>query len=599
MTNRIVCPFIAAALCLLLILELLASNAHAKLVHPIEDERVPATGTYTFLEELRHEIKNVKQTFQAGTPLYLHRDAVEQCPLPSRLGISEFSDYGPRPVKWFQSKYLRSPGHIDVTNISRFAYLDAYGARFFNGELQIVTDDEFLTVEGDYVRELSMYYESASFGMGLGDSAALAPPLPVRLITIAEFEEEVNDESKGCYCDFLVSEGLNVVLGMVYYPQYGHSIYNGFSNFMANMWRNGIAPIQKPESVQSAVGQPYEQEDPNLQVILWTHLLRNTTTFADEVPHKFYTIMWHEAFDELFKIVVNNIGKWEDVINAALGPGRKICFKEIMVGARPDLDHLNLTIPVEMWDRFSRTLISYAFEQEIGYFLDKPDFDCRWDVISPDDLIYFDTIGLPRIKRASLPSPPAHSYSQLFSSDCSVTIVIREDEGNPPKRGIQNVEELVQVARDMGCRVNTVRFQAMILLDQIEEVRWNTTLLVGSDGTGLLNALHMRPCTSVLRVEMWRKPGIIARLGPARWTDYRPSFEDTAFINASDPIAIYLKSLQAQGHNMETVSLQHTPFDNHKVESFLRDGQVAYVRIDEFRKVVAASRLRIRQSDCD
>jgi hypothetical protein len=581
------------------ITHLFTRGVEAKLVFPIEDERIPATGTITFLEEIRSQIINVKQTSQIGTPLFLHTESVEDCPYPSRLGISEFSDYGPRPVKDFQSRYIRSPGHADVTDVARFAYLDAYGARYFNGELQIVTNDEFHTVDDEYIRELSMYYESASYGMGLGDSAALAPPLRVRLMPVAEFQQEINDESKGCFCNMLISEGLNVVMGMVYYPQYGHSIYNGFSNFMANMWRNGFAPLKEPTHVEVPVGQPYQAQSADEEITFWSHLLRNTTSFADGVPYDFYSIMWHEAFDELVKIVAGRVHKWEDLLAAATGgPRPKICFKRIMVGARPDLDHLNSSVPDEMWDRFSRTLISYAFEQEIGHYLGKPNFDCRWDVISAADLMYFDTISLPRIKRSSMPDPPTHTYSQLYKSDCSVTIIVRENEGDTPKRGIRNVQELLQAARDMGCRAQTVRFQNMIILDQIEEVRWNTTLLVGSDGTGLLNALHMRPCSSVLRIEMWRKPGLIARLGPVKWIDYRPVYSDTIFVNVSDPIAIYLKSLEEQGHDMETVPLAHTPFENHEMEGFLRDGQAAYVRVDEFRSVVDASRLRIRQNDC-
>ena len=548
------------------------------IVTDIDDVITPASGTYTFLEELRSEIRHVIRTTQFYEPVQLFKYDNDPCNYPERIGLEEFSDWGPNPVNWFRSKYIRSPAHKDVDGIAHFSFLDAYGARLVNGELQVVVNADpeapvgFITFDGKTTESLSMYYEPASFGAGLGDSAALAPPLRLRAMSVKEFLAEA--QGGECFCDQVLDGEVYAVLGLLYYPQYGHSLYNGFSNFLATLWRKGLGTPRKDGS----------------RVVLLHHLLRNTTSFAPGVEHMYYSIQWHDWIDNLFKGLVDATYSWSNEILqvSELNPTAKICFRRILVGAAPDLDHLNDTATSHLWDTFSRTLISLSFSTDFAHFLGRP-FDAKVEVIAKDDLLRFDPVQ--RRGGTIADSPPPHQASDLYPKDCAVTFIVRDN--GYARRDIANIEELSTAAVAAGCAVQCVRMHELSLRDQIEVVRWNTSLLVATDGTGLLNAVHMRPCSTVLRVLMWRKAALVARLGPVQWLDFRPSFNESRFIAPHERIASYLLKQAAQGMDMDSIDLTNTPFPGHDLENFLRNDQTTFVNVHEFLKVVELSRKRI------
>jgi len=546
------------------------SLLEALIVENICPIRSPATGTITFLEEIRQDLTDVHWSIQEGEPMAwdvaVPSSSLSSCPHPATLGLQEFSDFGPHPTSWHKSKYIRCSGHTDVTNHAHFAFLDTYGARLVDNVLEVVVADPgFRVKSGSTTSTLSMYYEASSYGLGLNDSAGLAPPLHVKAVSPSEMRNVVRREehSGGCYCDILLPERVYMALGLIYYPQYGHTIFNGLSNLMATMWRKQLRAGSGAGVGENVVFSPY--------------LRRNTTSSAEDVPHTQYMIQWHDMYDELFGALVDEIVPWERILDASM-KGVKVCFNRLLVGALPHMDHLNVTVPDHMWDRFSRWLISFLFKNEITGYLGK-EFNPRIETISQEQLMNFN------------PFQP-HSRGK---SDCSVTFVVRRIRSNSEEaiferesRDIANLAALVTEAEDMGCSVQTLLLQHMNMKDQVAQVRWNTTLLVGADGTGLLNAVHMNECSTVLRVEMWRKPGIVARLGPARWVDYRPTLSETVWFNSSHPIAQYLNSVHPM-ERLETMSLGESPFPDHEVEYFLREYQATTVNVTEFRSVVDSS----------
>jgi hypothetical protein len=59
-------------------------------------------------------------------------------------------------------------------------------------------------------------------------------------------------------------------------------------------------------------------------------------------------------------------------------------------------------------------------------------------------------------------------------------------------RGTRNINELEAVAREYGCTTQVLFLHNMPISEQIAQLRYNTSLLVGADGTGLLNAVCQR-----------------------------------------------------------------------------------------------------------
>jgi hypothetical protein len=117
---------------------------------------------------------------------------------------------------------------------------------------------------------------------------------------------------------------------------------------------------------------------------------------------------------------------------------------------------------------------------------------------------------------------------------------------------------LEALARAHGCTTQVLLLHKMSVSDQIAQLRYNTSLLVGADGTGLLNAVSlefiggrtdfylfdqkkvgliemtvlllqvwMHECASVLRVNLWRKRGIVNKLAQGPWFEFHPSHNET------------------------------------------------------------------------
>ncbi len=78
-------------------------------------------------------------------------------------------------------------------------------------------------------------------------------------------------------------------------------------------------------------------------------------------------------------------------------------------------------------------------------------------------------------------------------TDCVVTFIVRASYPSDElhSRNITNVDDLAAIARSAHCTVYTLLLQDLSLHQQIIAMR-RTTLLVGADGTGLLNRYEMK-----------------------------------------------------------------------------------------------------------
>ena len=54
-----------------------------------------------------------------------------------------------------------------------------------------------------------------------------------------------------------------------------------------------------------------------------------------------------------------------------------------------------------------------------------------------------------------------------------------------------------------GCEIDKIHLEKLTVKEQAHEMQYKTSILIGLDGTGLLNALYMRPCSAVIRLFPW------------------------------------------------------------------------------------------------
>ena len=131
------------------------------------------------------------------------------------------------------------------------------------GSLGFETQDNNGVLESN----ITMYYESSSYGLGLNDSWSLAPPLRVHairspldkllvdeenLMTMIELNNTIFMASSGddavittphvpCQCNH-INSGVHILVGAVNYPYYGHVLTNTLSNLFALLYLKRIDP---------------------------------------------------------------------------------------------------------------------------------------------------------------------------------------------------------------------------------------------------------------------------------------------------------------------------------------------------------------------
>ena len=570
-----------------------------------------ATGHREFIEEYRHDLQHPDYTPHTHTLTHsLHNTLAEYPQPPGCLpslpqGLVEFSDFGPMNNLPYRDVYAVSPGHADVTGISHFGFLDAYGARLKGDELEVLVSSErdmecggdgvsecvsegvsegvsgrsegFLTKSGDRVTTLTMHYESSSMGYGRGDSGALAPPLRIRAVTKSDIVNELamiaSSDKGGCYCDLMVPTKVTYAMGLLYYPQYGHTLFNGLSNIVATLWRKNISYSDVEMSV---------------------NLYRNTSTRLNEWTPLTYRLSWRDMYNELFSFFSADITQWNFLLNHALLHNKTVCFNRILVGALPHLDLMNISAPQELYSKYSREIIANFYWQELQLIN-----GVSVDVTSPHDVT---SEVLNSFKPAQYPDYHSELSEDIYddSNDeawiastvtpyCAVTFVTRDVYN---ARSIVNVQELANFAESKGCAAKIISMENLTMKDQVGEVRWNTTLFVAVDGSALFNTLFMHKCSSVMYVEMWRRAMMYPKFEPAVWTGFIPKAADASFPNISDPIAQHLHDLisvytaAGKADELETLNLNILPFPNKEIEQFLRNRQSVRIPVKTFEHVL-------------
>ena len=132
-----------------------------------------------------------------------------------------------------------------------------------------------------------------------------------------------------------------------------------------------------------------------------------------------------------------------------------ICIQSISIGQTGTLDLYNYSTPANTWQRFSKFLLSILHV-------------------------------------------PQHALNH--NNICTVKIISRKNN-----RKILNEDELIIIGQNKlpYCRFEKIDFEIMSFNKQAWIMQHETTILLGLDGTGLLNAIYMRPCSAVIRILPW------------------------------------------------------------------------------------------------
>ena len=190
-----------------------------------------------------------------------------------------------------------------------------------------------------------------------------------------------------------------------------------------------------------------------------------------------------------------------------------ICFRNISIGHSMALDLFHMDSLASDWRRFANTMLTML----------------------------------------RVPLNP----SRVSSSQCNVILISRKN------RKIVNEIELVSAARETypDCSFSIVDFEHLSFASQASLMHHNTSILIGIDGSGLLNALYLRPCSVVVRVlpaggdlltlaerQDYRGKGrefenIAVKVG-AKWLSYSLMNFDASLIDRHHPISKQIEAMQ-------------------------------------------------------
>lgn len=275
-----------------------------------------------------------------------------------------------------------------------------------------------------------------------------------------------------------------------------------------------------------------------VDAVIYPMLYRNTSGGVPGVSATSYLLRYGELYEEMFSLLSENRVMLRDMLE--YNPSQRICFERVLVSAPPLLDLFNASVPPRMWSEFARNISTLV----------TPAYELRREVY-------------------------------LAQKACKVTFIDRRAHS---ARSIMNVDALADIARNLSCTVQRVSFEDMSLAEQVRLVRYNTTILVGAEGTGLLNSVFLLPCSAVVMVEMWRKPAFLRRIySSGLWIDYRISANETYF-HASHRFTERLTKLSPD--ELEVFDWASLNATDREIEDFLRDKQAGMVREHHFHEIV-------------
>jgi len=90
--------------------------------------------------------------------------------------------------------------------------------------------------------------------------------------------------------------------------------------------------------------------------------------------------------------------------------------------------------------------------------------------------------------------------SVKVSNQCQIKLISRVKN-----RVIEDEDIFIQRVKQRypECTMEKIHLEKLTVREQVYEMQEKTSILIGLDGTGLLNALYMRPCSAVIRLLPW------------------------------------------------------------------------------------------------
>jgi hypothetical protein len=163
-------------------------------------------------------------------------------------------------------------------------------------------------------------------------------------------------------------------------------------------------------------------------------------------------------YSDIFgKISIDNqIHSWKHLVMKSYQ--NPICIKNLSIGQDMSLDLYNFYLKSDKIQKLSKTILN------------------AYNITSDNNL------------------------NNTYIPYCNITILTRKYN-----RKIVNIDELLDFGRKHfpTCTFNKIIFENMSYKEQISYMHYNTSILIGLDGTGLLNTLYMRPCSVVVRILPW------------------------------------------------------------------------------------------------
>ena len=230
-----------------------------------------------------------------------------------------------------------------------------------------------------------------------------------------------------------------MIFGIRGYDKYGHIIFNSLHPMVGTMWEMGL--------------------DIN-QVLLYSMI--------DRKPQgRSYNDMIRVANEDVtdpidlqgFMTIFAKITKDNQLhsLNSLLEKSfrQPLCFDNISIGHTDVLDLYNKQTPRELYKKLQTTL-----------------FKIHEIPMNP--------VGIPK--------------------QCQIKLISRVKN-----RVIEDEDIFIQQVKKRypGCEIDKIHLEKLTVKEQAHEMQYKTSILIGLDGTGLLNALYMRPCSAVVRLLPW------------------------------------------------------------------------------------------------
>ena len=230
-----------------------------------------------------------------------------------------------------------------------------------------------------------------------------------------------------------------MIFGIRGYDMYGHIIFNSLHPLIGTIWEMGL---EVNEILM------YSMLDRKPQGVLYGDMIRVAQEdFTDPIDLTGFTTIFAKIAKD---------GKLHSLNNLLRKSFHEpICFRNLSIGHTNILDLYNAETSEFIYKRLQKTLF------KIHNISENP-------------------IKVPNL--------------------CQIKLISRVKN-----RVIEDEDKFISTVnhRFPECLVDKIRLEKLSVKQQAYELQHKTSILIGLDGTGLLNALYMRPCSAVIRLLPW------------------------------------------------------------------------------------------------